>query len=488
MDEVWLNFITAFGLAAFISGTLLPIIIKIGHKRNFLSAIDFRRKNRQRVPLMGGIAIFVAVTSVSWLFEIEHFYVTLACAVPVFLIGVFDDIYQFSAKPKALVHLLAVLAWLVLTPYGDLILGKVGMSPWIAYPAMVFWMVGIINAINMIDGMDGEAGGFSLVVSLAMALVVGFSASTLHFIVLAGGCFGFLIYNWPPAKIYLGDSGSTTLGFLLATSALSLPVTGTAMSLVFIPLFLFSFPEVDALLSILRRAHSKSSLFRGDHDHIHHKLKKLGLTIPQALAVIYGATIYSGIAAYILYELNNFPLKWLVGMLATFGLLNLLGAIYFLEFRQAHQVSTVSRSIINRYLRLTRFPEVNPENFQAFVYDLLPYYKELQLRGIAEVDDFIRSFSDYVQREHPNAQYCMIGSYSIVALENANSANWTNVEQNMHAKEFYKLLQKYSVVKSESPIPWGMSFYSSQSKGEIFLRKFGLLPRAADRVQLKQVS
>jgi UDP-GlcNAc:undecaprenyl-phosphate GlcNAc-1-phosphate transferase len=464
--------ILVFVVACFLTAGLMPGVIWFARRFELLSPIDFRRKNKQRVPLLGGLAIYSVLALITLLFELESFYLTLACALPILAVGVLDDKFQLSAKPRVIVHLLSVVAWLAFTPKESLFWSSLGWPDALAYPLVVFWMVGVINAINMIDGMDMEAGGFALIVAVSMFFIGGQSQEVMPLLVLAGACLGFVWHNRPPAAVYLGDGGSTFLGFTLASNALTLPQVHSGLLWVLVPLFLLSFPEVDAVLSMIRRWKSNTSLFRGDHDHIHHKLRKVGLSLTQSLIIIYSATLYSGMTAWAISLSGETSVTILISLLSAFGLCALLGGVYFLEHQQARQVSRVSQTILRRYVDITHKPKVDPDDFRATVYDLLPYYKELQLRGIAEVDEFVREFAAFLREHHPKAQVITFGSYTVISIESENAPGLES--QGSLANSFAALLTKHNVLKNDQGLPWGLKFYSAQSKAETFLRKFAM--------------
>lgn len=457
-----------------------------------VSPTDFRRKNPAPIPLMGGLGMFLgfalaigiatsfAMGAGSHFGELNLSLLTLGCGAVLVALGTYDDWRELSPAPKALIQVMVVVTWLWLVPQEKLLLNQLDLPKALALFLTAFWMVGVINACNMIDGMDGEAAGFALVALLTLFFVTQSSSQGWLCAAAAGSIVAFLLFNWPPAKVFMGDGGSTFLGFLLATQASALQLESQHWSMVLVPLFILAFPEVDALMSMLRRISARSSIFKGDHDHIHHRLKKMGFSVPQALAVILGATAYCGVAAFAVVTLNSHPALGSTLVLALGGLLCLLGAIFILEYRQAHQVSSFSHTIIHKHLPITIQPRFDVQNFSATVYDLLPYYKEMQLRGILQVEEFVQGVANHVRTQHPGAIYCVLGSYSIVAIE--SYSDLLVEKQTARCESLYRILRKFDVVKSESPIPWGMSFYTHLQKPEGFLRKFGLTQESLDKI------
>ena len=457
-------------MALAIASLFVPIIIRLAHRYGWLSAQDFRRKENTRVPLLGGLAVYLSFAISSWVFQIESSYALIAAGLPLVLVGISDDIFELGPKFRFLTQAVSVAIWLALTPSSQLLLSQMGAHEWVSLGITAFWIIGIINALNMIDGVDALAGGFSTIACLFLGAMGGQLVSSP--IILAAGILGFLLFNRPPAKIYLGESGSTFLGLSLATMGATLSPEAAGPASVLIPLFLLAFPEVDAIASIIRRKRAKSSALKADHDHIHHKLKKVGFDTKHVLAVVYGATVYSGLTAFTIFFLGSHWATWVIGILATAGLSTLLWAILYLEHRQAHQVYRFSRTLLERHLPMDRPFLFDPENFHATIYDLLPYYKELQYRGVAEVNNFIQDFSAYVLENHPHASLKAVGSYSVMVVEPLRDDHKSLIPA--LPEKYFDLLVRHKVKKNDDVVPWGMSFYSSQFQTAAFFKKFDI--------------
>ncbi|MCB0384675.1 MAG: undecaprenyl/decaprenyl-phosphate alpha-N-acetylglucosaminyl 1-phosphate transferase, partial [Bdellovibrionales bacterium] len=240
------------------------VTIHVAKSRGWVSGVDFRRKKRRRVPLLGGVPFYFAVGIAGYIFHLSDLKIILLAGLPLILTGALDDVRELGAKHKLVGQVLAVAVWLALVPSESLLLAKLGLWEPLSIGVSAFWMLGIINALNMIDGMDSEAAGFSLIISGFYVLLFGLSGPGLSCLAIMGGCLGFLFFNWPPARIYLGDSGSTFIGFFLAAVGATLPIPLVTPSLhfVLVPLFLMALPEMDALLSMVRRFRSRTSLMK----------------------------------------------------------------------------------------------------------------------------------------------------------------------------------------------------------------------------------
>jgi UDP-GlcNAc:undecaprenyl-phosphate GlcNAc-1-phosphate transferase len=245
-------------------------------------------------------------------------------------VGLYDDFRNLRVLIKAPLQLLAAAA---VTAGGFLIrtltlpyLGSINLGV-AAYPITVLWIVAITNAVNLIDGMDGLAGGIAALASLSMgviAMLQGAAATAVLSLALFGGTVGFLIYNFPPAKIFMGDSGSYFLGFSLAV----LPLVGgiskaSAFGTLLVPITLLTVPILDTCLAILRRLRYKRSIIAPDKEHVHHKLLAMGLNERQILAVMYGFCAYLSVVSISSVVLPNeidvylIIVVWVGSLLAT---------------------------------------------------------------------------------------------------------------------------------------------------------------------------
>ncbi len=273
---------------------------------------DQDRHNHERpVPRAGGIAVFGAVVAVLALvlaFEPPQFavapeitrplLVVLAGAAAVFGLGLWDDVRHLSAPPKFAIQILIAVAVFMAgirietVPFLGLADGTLPVS--FSLFLTVVWLVGVTNAFNLIDGSDGVAGGAAVLACLAMggvSLVNGNDLGALVAFVLAGAVLGFLFFNFPPASIFLGDSGSLFIGFMLAAMAVVTTQTASTALAVAIPVVSLGLPILDTLLVMVRRFLRRKPLFKGDRLHIHHTLRDLGHSPRRVALVIYAVCI-----------------------------------------------------------------------------------------------------------------------------------------------------------------------------------------------------
>ena len=273
-----------------------------------------RRMHTHPIPRMGGLAIFLGFLLATLVFlpMTPQLRRILLGAVVIVVMGIFDDIYDLPAKGKLIVQIIAALIVAV---------GKDGMviealsNPnifssdpywvlgWLSYPITVVWVVGMTNAVNLIDGLDGLACGVSSISSLTLlviALLLGEPQVAIMVAALAGGCLGFLPYNMNPAKIFMGDTGSTFLGYVLACISIQgLFKMYTLISFV-VPFLLFGLPIFDTCFAFIRRIAHGQSPMHADRSHVHHRLIDMGFSQKQAVAVLYVITAILGLSAVVL--------------------------------------------------------------------------------------------------------------------------------------------------------------------------------------------
>lgn len=280
-------FLTIFFVSGAMAIILTPIIRKIALELGVVDKPGKRKVHRADMPTLGGIAIavgFFAGTAVIFMamptamekFLLKFTGFAVAAAI-IILLGIIDDLKPLKAKSKLFVQIIAALILIgcgfvvekITTPFfGDVSLGYLGII------FSLLWIVGITNAINLLDGLDGLAAGVSGIAAFFISLAAidqrDYIVAFLAF-ALSGACAGFLPFNFHPARIFMGNSGSMFLGFVLASiSIISFQKSKTLVTL-FIPMIALGLPIIDTALAILRRIVKKKRIFQADKEHIHHK-------------------------------------------------------------------------------------------------------------------------------------------------------------------------------------------------------------------------
>jgi UDP-GlcNAc:undecaprenyl-phosphate GlcNAc-1-phosphate transferase len=315
---------------------LTPIIRdRIGHL-GFLDQPDgVRKKHPSPIPRVGGIAIALAyflTFVIALVLPFTYTYV-LRDALPtilklalvasvVFATGVLDDMLAFRASQKLIgISAAAVLAYWAGIRVPLHALGFESSWPWLSFAITVAWLIGCSNAFNLIDGMDGLAAGVGLFATLTM-LLAAVSQRNLPLVMatmpLAGCLLGFLRYNFNPASVFLGDSGSLLIGFLLGCYGALWSEKSVTLLAMTVPLLAVSVPLVDVALSVVRRFVRNRPIFQGDRGHIHHKLLDRGFSPKGAVLTIYGLCGLAAMMSLLVSALHN-QFKGLIVVLFCVG-------------------------------------------------------------------------------------------------------------------------------------------------------------------------
>ncbi|MFW6228754.1 MAG: MraY family glycosyltransferase [Alkalispirochaeta sp.] len=297
------------------------MILHYAHKHKWYDEHSHRKIHTTDTPRLGGIGVFLAfvVAALSGLVLVlspEQFEVWSKGSIALIILGmavmhglgIYDDFVNLPAPIKFFVQLVSggivAFSGALLRSIDIPFLGVLELPLWLAIPATVIWIVSIANAINLIDGADGLAGGFSAISAFFMGLIALGQGNLLTAVIafaLVGALVGFLVFNFPPARIFMGDSGSLFLGFVLAVLPLlglyrHSPGAGTVFAVV-PTLSILYLPITDTVMAIVRRRARGLPVHAADREHIHHRLIDRGHTGRRLLAIIYGGTALFGAAA-----------------------------------------------------------------------------------------------------------------------------------------------------------------------------------------------
>lgn len=305
-------------LAAFILTFIqMPFTIKLAKKKGFLDVPkDERRVHKKPIPVGGGIAMVITVTLLMlyYLPINKSLIMTLIASLVIALSGLYDDKKDLSPKLKFLFQILAGVL---------LILGgmkiKFVTNPFdshdalfilnmLSIPVTIFWVCGITNTINLIDGLDGLASGVSMICAISMFFItykMGRYDVSMVCALVAGACLGFLPFNFNPAKIFMGDTGALYLGFMLSYISISGFLKQAAILMIFVPVLILGVPVFDTAFAMVRRKLSGKSMVEADKGHLHHRLLKMGLNQRQTVVILYSISAIFGVLANLISRFHS---------------------------------------------------------------------------------------------------------------------------------------------------------------------------------------
>ena len=283
------------------SALLVPFVKKIAHHAGALDIPNERKVHKEPMPRMGGLAIFAAFLIGYMIFartSVQMLSVLIGGFIIV-LTGIFDDIKPISAKVKLLLQIVAAC---VVVFYGQIVLNYFDLFgiPFnlpvpINYIVTIVFIVGLTNAINLIDGLDGLAAGVSSIYFATIALIACIlnknqGLDIMLSVIMLGSTLGFLLHNFNPAKIFMGDTGSLFLGFTISVIAL-LGFKATTLTSLIIPICILAIPIFDTILAIFRRLLKGEKITAPDKDHFHHQLLKMKFGVRGTVLIIYGINL-----------------------------------------------------------------------------------------------------------------------------------------------------------------------------------------------------
>lgn len=322
-------YVIAFGIALIVTYVIPPAVKRLACRVGAMDNPNARKVHHGAVPRLGGLGIYIGfLASVLYSLPLSTEVVGLLMGSAVIIaVGVWDDICQIPAKVKLLGQILAAVVlvacgvrvdW-VLNPFGDYIY----LSAFISVPLTILWVVGFTNMVNLIDGLDGLAAGVSSIAAVSVALIayqMGQWNSVAITVAMAGAAIGFLQYNFNPAKIFMGDTGSMFLGYTLAAvSIMGVMKTAATVALV-VPVIALGLPIMDTALAIVRRKLSGVPIFAPDRGHLHHRLLDSGLSQKQVVLLMYAITAFLGMIALLVVHLNVVFGAVVVGVVTAAGL------------------------------------------------------------------------------------------------------------------------------------------------------------------------
>src|SRR5688500_13976089 len=364
-------YVGGFALALMSALVLTYVVRQRARSAGLFDPVDSRKLHTAQIPRVGGVAIFWSVMLVlgvlvafsdtgNMLLATPGLVVILAGAACIHALGLWDDLRPMRARYKFIIQILIAVgvhyAGVQVTSLALPIAGVVEFGHVASLLFTVIWLVGITNAFNLIDGLDGLASGaalFAMTTMFVVAIINGQPGAATVTLVLAGATLAFLFYNFHPASIFLGDSGSLFLGFMLAGVGLLSSQKSQTVVAVAIPIVSLGLPVLDTLLAIVRRFLRGQPIFSADRGHIHHRLLSLGHSPRKVALLLYGACAILGLAGMLLVNDSGYVALILVLMGLGVGF-----AIQRMRFHEFQEVARIfkkgvgQRHVIGRSVKI----------------------------------------------------------------------------------------------------------------------------------------
>jgi len=314
-----LAYLIAALLAAVLVMMLTPAVRRLVIRFGLLDRPADRKVHTSAIPQLGGIAIYVSFVVAASLGVlvlgardlIPGLGALLAAGLIVVGLGIYDDLMTASARVKLPVQIIAAL---LIVGFGFRIhsitnpVGGVIRLTWISVPVSVVWLVAFMNALNLVDGLDGLAAGLAAIAAATLfvgGLMFGNQFSSVLMAALFGVCVAFLYFNFHPASIFMGDTGSLFLGLVFGTVGLAEGGKSVALIVLLVPLTALGVPLIDTVMAVCRRTARRRYIFAGDKEHIHHRLLGLGFSHRQVVLILYGLAALLGMVALALATANR---------------------------------------------------------------------------------------------------------------------------------------------------------------------------------------
>ena len=348
-----------FGFGFFVALLCTPRVIQLGQRG---IGLDYAHETRKRqdapVPRLGGLPIMLAVSlglAVIIGVHPEHavkWRPILVGSVLMYGLGLWDDLRPLGARWKLIGQLATACLVFAMGLGIDKFswpgaVGSIELGPW-SLPVTVLWLIAVPNIVNLIDGFDGLAGGLGLCMSATLGVVALHNEQTAvacYAFTMTGALLGFLVFNFPPAKIYLGDGGAYLIGFTIAALSLTSSNKGSVAKVLFVTFIALGVPILDTTFAVLRRGLRGYPLFHADDEHFHHRLEKLGFSKRRILLGIYGICLVLSLAGLSIIWSSGNTLPVGIGVL---GLLALFVLRYFHLLKSWADVRTKIERLLGR--------------------------------------------------------------------------------------------------------------------------------------------
>ena len=333
-----------------------PLVSQVARRNGVMDKPGLHKTHQEAKPLLGGLSIFLAVTvAVFALLPASPAVLSLMGGGAILVItGLLDDIFNLKPYVKLAGQLAAALLVVFCNHASFGVLVEFFRRYYLPQPLTLFlivgWIVLMINAFNLIDGLDGLACGTAVIIFAAMTVVSmlhGGGTMTALLLIGLGACLGFLPYNFNPARIFMGDTGSMLLGYLLVVIYLFAITAPFDISLVLGTMFILAYPATDVCFAIFRRIKNRTSILQADQGHIHHLLRRLGFRVREVVLLIYAADLFfASLAVYLLCASVRPVYVIILGIIMIAGICTLL--LYLRRACAANRAAAGSSVLMGR--------------------------------------------------------------------------------------------------------------------------------------------
>lgn len=458
---------------------------------------DDRRRHLGSKTLLGGVGIFLAVVISSfitfqWVEPPQWLSLFFVCSFGVLLIGVIDDRYAIGAAPKFIGQFLAAGAFLAFSPEPIPLFSQIDLPVELLTLIAFFWIIGITNALNIIDGLDGLCSGITAIGFFSLALITAFSDSlfggthpflTIVSLLYVAGILGFLFHNYYPSRMFLGDNGSLFLGFSLSVLMLQIQPTTSAFSPLLIPPLLILVPIVDVTLAVLRRLKMRRPVFQADRGHIHHRIQRTGLSHKQAVHALWAVSLFCAGAGVLASTSSSSIMTFVVYAFCGIQLLSLLFFQRHLENRLARQASSLSENtlkqefrILGNHIRLKEQMEKlildSSKKFSLITFRYDDYISEVMENDPNQIISFYRDFLGFLKTEFRANDFAAkldANTFAVFLEEFPNDLNTQNKVLSQRKNKIREIQERHHIFQGDKKNPEGFHVYNyPQDRGKIF--------------------
>lgn len=336
IDHNWSLYIVIFAVAFAISLIATPFSMWFAKKVGAIDKPKARGMHKEPLPRMGGLAIVLGFMIAILVFmpfmpdlDRRQCLGILLGALIIVILGMIDDIYELRARLKLVIQIIAALVAIYFGVRINFVFWPfVSQMQILSIPITLLWIIGLTNAVNLIDGLDGLAAGISAIASICLmilCMMTGSNLSVFFTVALAGACLGFLPRNFNPAEVIMGDTGSTFLGYILAVTSITGVFKGYAALAIVIGVLAVGLPVFDTAFAIIRRILNKKPIMQADRGHLHHRLIDKGYSPKRAVIIMYGISVLLATAAIVIAMRD---LRAIVMMVVMLIILSLMLKVY----------------------------------------------------------------------------------------------------------------------------------------------------------------